>query len=328
MLACPSSRRPLSRRPISLQPAPTGQPAAQPAEEAPAIVVTGTLISNPNLLASAPVSVVGQDELQLRQTNNAEEVLRDLPGAVPSIGSAVNNGNGGAAFADLRGLGNFRNVVLLDGQRIVPSSTFGRVDLNNIPLALVERVDTLTGGAAVTYGADAVSGVINFITRRDFAGVEMTASEQITEQGDGNIFRADATIGANFDDGRGNACCRSATSMPTPSIRARAASRATPIRRRLAMSGGSGTDRPGPLRRRRAPSSRSIPATGALQTPVVALQLQPVQHLPDAVPALQHLRRRPLRRGRQYRILHARHVLEEHGQHDHRAVRPVQLGRC
>src|SRR3954471_15327858 len=186
------------------QPAPTGQPAAQPAEEAPAIVVTGTLIRNPNLLSSAPVAVVGQDELQLRQTNTAEEVLRDLPGAVPSIGSAVNNGNGGSAYADLRGLGNFRNLVLLDGQRIVPSSVVGRVDLNNIPLALVERVDTLTGGAAVTYGADAVSGVVNFITRRDFAGVEMAASEQITEQGDGNVFRADATIGANFDDGRGN----------------------------------------------------------------------------------------------------------------------------
>ena len=97
-------------------------------------------------------------------------MLRELPGAAPSIGSAVNNGNGGAAFADLRGLGNFRNVVLLDGDRIVPSSFIGRVDLNNIPLALVERVDTLTGGAATTYGADAVSGVINFITRQDFAG--------------------------------------------------------------------------------------------------------------------------------------------------------------
>ena len=87
----------------------------------------------------------------------------------------------------------------------MPSNFIGRVDLNNIPLALVERVDTLTGGAAVTYGADAVSGVINFITRQDFAGLELTASQQITEQGDGNVFRVDLTMGANFDDGRGNA---------------------------------------------------------------------------------------------------------------------------
>ncbi len=182
------------------------QPAAQTAENNDdAIVVTGTLIRNPNLVASAPVQSVGQEEISLRQRNTAEEVLRDLPGATPSIGSAVNNGNGGSAFADLRGLGNFRNVVLLDGARIVPSNFIGRVDLNNIPLALVERVDTLTGGAATTYGADAVSGVINFITRQDFAGAEISASQQITEEGDGNVFRVDATIGANFDDGRGNA---------------------------------------------------------------------------------------------------------------------------
>ena len=86
-----------------------------------------------------------------------------------------------------------------------PSTSFGRVDLNNIPLALVERVDTLTGGAAVTYGADAVSGVVNFITRRDFAGLELHGPTAITEQGDGNFLRGDLTIGANFDDGRGNA---------------------------------------------------------------------------------------------------------------------------
>ncbi|MEN3745758.1 TonB-dependent receptor [Sphingomonas sp. HF-S3] len=175
---------------------------AQPTDE---IVVTGTLIGNPNLSASSPVAVIGSEEIGLRQSNTAEEVLRDLPGAVPSIGSAVNNGNGGSAFADLRGLGNFRNVVLLDGTRITPSSSVGRVDLNNIPLALVERVDALTGGAATTYGADAVSGVLNFITKRDFSGLEVSLSNQLTERGDGAYFRGDITMGANFDDGRGNA---------------------------------------------------------------------------------------------------------------------------
>jgi iron complex outermembrane recepter protein len=186
-----------------VQPA-AGQDAAEETSQGD-IVVTGTLIKNPNLVSSSPVTVVGQEELQLRQTNVAEEILRDLPGVAPSIGSAVNNGNGGASYADLRGLGNHRNLVLLDGVRIVPSNFVGRVDLNNIPLALVERVDTLTGGAATTYGADAVSGVINFITRSDFAGMELGASNQITQKGDGHIFRVDATVGANFDDGRGNA---------------------------------------------------------------------------------------------------------------------------
>ncbi|MFV0624265.1 TonB-dependent receptor domain-containing protein [Sphingomonas sp. ac-8] len=169
------------------------------------IIVTGSLIRNPNLVASAPVTVVSEDEIELRQTNVAEQLLRELPGVVPSIGSSVNNGNGGASFVNLRGLGSNRNVVLLDGVRITPAELQGRFDLNNVPLALVQRVDVLTGGASTTYGADAVAGVVNFITRSDFAGVDIQASNQITERGDGNVFRLDATIGANFDDGRGNA---------------------------------------------------------------------------------------------------------------------------
>jgi iron complex outermembrane recepter protein len=184
-----------------------GTPAAadEAAAEGETIVVTGSLISNPNLAQSSPVLVTTAEDIALRQNNVAEEVLRDIPGIVPSIGSAVNNGNGGASFVDLRGLGSNRNIVLLDGNRIVPSGLVGRVDLNNIPLALVERVDALTGGASTTYGADAISGVVNFITKRDFAGAEISVGEKITEKGDGNYLRADVTLGANFDDGRGNA---------------------------------------------------------------------------------------------------------------------------
>lgn len=181
------------------------------AEEAPAavqgdtIVVTGSRVTNPNLELSSPVTFVGSEELELRQTNTAEQFLRELPSAVPSIGSAVNNGNGGSSFVNLRGIGSQRNLVLLDGRRFVPADTTGRVDLNSIPLAVVERTDILTGGATTTYGADAVSGVVNFITKRDFAGLELNASSQITEEGDGETYRVDLTIGANFDDGRGNA---------------------------------------------------------------------------------------------------------------------------
>ncbi|MDP9422159.1 MAG: TonB-dependent receptor [Pseudomonadota bacterium] len=188
-------------------PGATTQEAVQQeaAAEGQDIVVTGTLIRNPNLEQSTPVNVTTSDAIELKQSNVAEEVLRELPGVVPSIGSAVNNGNGGSSFVDLRGLGSIRNIVLLDGNRLVPTGLAGRVDLNNIPLALVERVDALTGAAVTTYGADAITGVVNFITRKDFAGVEVSASEQITEKGDGNYLRADLTLGANFDDGRGNA---------------------------------------------------------------------------------------------------------------------------
>ena len=181
---------------------------AQTAEEDTAseeIVVTGTLIANPNLEKSTPVNVTTADAIELKQSNVAEEVLREIPGVVPSIGSAVNNGNGGASYVDLRGLGSNRNVVLLDGNRIAPSGLVGRVDLNNIPLALVERVDAQTGAAVTTYGADAITGVVNFITKKNFSGLEVSAGTSMTEKGDGNTFRVDTTIGANFDDGRGNA---------------------------------------------------------------------------------------------------------------------------
>ena len=168
------------------------------------IVVTGSLIAAANLERSTPVNVTTSEEVELRQTNVAEQLLRELPGVVPNVGSAVNNGNAGASFVDLRGLGPERNLVLLDGNRITPTNLVGLVDLNNIPLALIERTEVLTGGASTTYGADAVSGVVNFVTKQDFSGLDVSASQQLTQRGDGNVFRIDTTVGASFDDNRGN----------------------------------------------------------------------------------------------------------------------------
>ncbi|MBX9644418.1 MAG: TonB-dependent receptor [Novosphingobium sp.] len=183
------------------------QDTAAAEDEAPAkdIVVTGTLVRNPNLVQANPVNATTADQIELKQSNVAEEVLREIPGVVANVGSAVNNGNGGSSYVDLRGLGSNRNIVLLDGNRIVPADLAGRVDLNNIPLALISRVDAQTGAAVTTYGADAITGVVNFVTRKDFAGLDLSLGEQITGKGDGNYLRADLTVGANFDDGRGNA---------------------------------------------------------------------------------------------------------------------------
>ncbi|MFA9200831.1 MAG: TonB-dependent receptor domain-containing protein [Cypionkella sp.] len=169
------------------------------------IIVTGSLIQNPNLERSAPVNVTTEGEIELKQATNAENLLREVPGVVPNIGGNTNNGNNGTARVDLRGLGSNRNLVMLNSTRIVPSDTFGAVDLNNIPVALIERVDVLTGGASTIYGADAVTGVVNFITKQDFAGMDLQLTNEITERGDGNRVRADLVLGANFDDGRGNA---------------------------------------------------------------------------------------------------------------------------
>ncbi len=168
------------------------------------IVVTGSRISRPDLEQSSPVFVIGSEEILRQAPVSVEEVLRLLPGSPPGIGAQVNNGNGGVATFNLRGLGASRNLVLLNEKRVVPSTLGGAVDLNIIPLALLERVDVFTGGAVTAYGADAVAGVVNFVTRRDFEGVAIDTLTGLTERGDGQQFRISGVVGGNFADGRGN----------------------------------------------------------------------------------------------------------------------------
>jgi iron complex outermembrane receptor protein len=168
------------------------------------IVVTGTRITNPALEQASPVSVIGEQEFIFQQPVSAEQLLRDLPGATPGINSQVNNGSNGAASVNLRGLGANRNIVLLNSRRVTPRGTDAVVDLNIVPVSMIERVEVLTGGASTVYGADAIAGVVNFITKRDFAGFEISGSYGVTQRGDGQNLRFDFTTGANFDDGRGN----------------------------------------------------------------------------------------------------------------------------
>lgn len=239
------------------------------------IVVTGSLISNPNLERSSPVNVTTAEEIDLKQSNVAEEVLREIPGVVPNIGAAVNNGNGGASYVDLRGLGSNRNLVLLDGNRLVPSGLIGRVDLNNIPLALVDRVDVTTGSSVTTYGADAITGVVNFITKRDFAGFEASLSESITGKGDGNAFRADVTIGANFDDGRGNAVFSIGYQQSDPVYQGARSFSVNNVDSFSGAAGGSGTTLPARFSVPGLGTRQINPATGALQGGFVPFNFNP-----------------------------------------------------
>ena len=257
-------------------------PAAQPqdnAAEAPSdnndIVVTGTLIRDPNVVSSTPVQIIGKDEIRLRQANTAEEILRTLPGAVPNVGSAVNNGGAGSFYVDLRGLGNFRNVVLLDGNRIAPADLYGRVDLNNIPLALIERVDTLTGGASTTYGADAITGVVNFVTRNDFKGVEASSSYQITGRGDGGYFRGDLTLGANFAEDKGNAVLSFGYQKSDPVYQGARDFSATNINSYTGAPGGSGTSLPSSFSAGALGTLQIQPTSGALVNPYQPFNYNP-----------------------------------------------------
>jgi iron complex outermembrane receptor protein len=191
---------------LSVQALPTEAPEAQAAEPSvvDAVIVTGSRIARPDLEVASPVTVIGREELSHRQVNAAEDLLSNLPSVRPSIGSASNQGGNGAATVDLRGLGDNRTLVLVDGRRMVPFGLDGVVDLNIVPMALVERVDLVTGGASSVYGADAVAGVVNFITRRNFTGVEIQSNYRLSERGDAQQYRTDLTLGADLDGGRGN----------------------------------------------------------------------------------------------------------------------------
>ena len=186
------------------------QEAAEEGASQSDIVVTGTRIARPDLEVTSPVTVVGAEEITARQPNAAEDLLRDLPAVRPALGPGVNNGGDGSSTVDLRGLNTpttasaQRPLVLLDGRRIVPFGLDGFTDLNTIPVGLIERVDVVTGGASTVYGADAVAGVVNFVTRRDFSGVDLSANYRISERGDATQYRADLLVGGNFEDGRGN----------------------------------------------------------------------------------------------------------------------------
>ncbi|WP_265587223.1 TonB-dependent receptor domain-containing protein [Sphingomicrobium arenosum] len=170
------------------------------------IVITGSRVARPDLQASSPVAVVGAELIENSGEVNIENILNELPQTAPGANGSTNNGtDGGIATIDLRDLGASRTLVLMNGRRMVGSNNSNWVDLNNIPAALIERIDIVTGGASAVYGSDAVAGVVNFIMKDDFEGVEFGANYEITERGDGETYSFDVTVGGNFADGRGNA---------------------------------------------------------------------------------------------------------------------------
>ncbi|PTM44644.1 TonB-dependent receptor-like protein [Sphingomonas aerolata] len=189
----------------------TVDPATQavPGDAAPAdgetIVVTGSRLGGLQLQQASPIAVVSAQDFALSGQPNVENVLKDLPQLVPSTTGASNNPGGGVATADLRGLGSTRTLVLVDNRRYVAYDSNQVVDLNTIPAGLIERVDIVSGGRSAVYGSDAISGVINFVMKKDFSGAEVNANYRINEAGDGGTFNGNLLLGGNFEDGRGNA---------------------------------------------------------------------------------------------------------------------------
>ncbi len=145
------------------------------ATELETIVVTGSRIKQANLESSSPVTQVTAADIEAQGVTRVEDLINQLPQAFASQNATVSNGSSGTATVDLRGLGDSRTLVLVDGRRMPYGGvTQSAADLNQIPSQLIERVEVLTGGASAIYGSDAIAGVVNFITKKDFEGVEVS----------------------------------------------------------------------------------------------------------------------------------------------------------
>ncbi|NJR78698.1 TonB-dependent receptor [Sphingomonas sp. 36D10-4-7] len=193
------------------------------------LVVTGSRIARPEIESASPVTTVGVQEFKYAGTTRTEDLLNALPQVFAGQGGNVSNGATGTATVDLRGLGATRTLVLVNGRRIVPGDPRDPVaDINIIPATLLKRVDVLTGGASSVYGADAVSGVVNFVMDTDFEGFRLDGQYSFFDHvnrangnvrnalnarnfgypdghvADGGTVDVSASFGVGLDDGRGH----------------------------------------------------------------------------------------------------------------------------
>lgn len=175
------------------------------------ITVTGSRIVRQDFEANSPIVTVQEELLDNTMSVGMEVVMNQLPMFVPAVtpfvtgdvqASATNTP--GASTLSLRGLGANRNLVLIDGRRGMPVNALGAVSINSIPSAAVARVETITGGASSVYGADAMAGVVNFILKKDYEGVDFDVRYGETQEGDGEEVRVAGVFGANLADDAGN----------------------------------------------------------------------------------------------------------------------------
>ncbi len=197
------------------------------------VVVTGTRLKDANIAATSPVSTIGSDAFDIRGTTDTIDLLNTLPQITPGVNSQNNgfaNGANGTSTINLRGLGETRTLVLVDGKRLPfgsPTTGGFASDVNLIPAPLIERVEIVTGGASAVYGSDAIAGVANFIMKKDFEGFELDGQFGFNQSGNGTesiqaaltasgetpvtgastgneTWDLSGLMGANIDGGRGN----------------------------------------------------------------------------------------------------------------------------
>lgn len=186
------------------------QTAADDANVDDTIVVTGSRIRRPNLDSAVPVTSIGGEEFFQTGKTSVGDTLNELP-ALRSTFSQSNSsrflGTAGLNLLDLRGLGTQRTLVLVNGRRHVAGDILNNAvspDVNTFPTDLIERVDIVTGGNSAIYGSDALAGVVNFVLKDHYEGLQLRAQSGISKEGDAGAYYMSALGGFNFADGRGN----------------------------------------------------------------------------------------------------------------------------
>jgi outer membrane receptor protein involved in Fe transport len=184
---------------------------ASKVEEVDEVVVTGSRIARDVTDASTPLAIISSDEIKLSGSMNVDKVLSDQPQFVQATnGGATANtvpagSAAGAAYVNLRGFGASRSLTLVNGRRFAIFGPEQITDLNTIPTALIERTEVVTGGSSAVYGSDAITGVVNFIMKDDFEGVQFGANYSLDSSTSTPTRNFDLTAGGNFAEGRGNA---------------------------------------------------------------------------------------------------------------------------
>ena len=198
-------------------------------EKVEKIEVTGSRIKRTDIETSSPVLAIDAQAIRSTGFTRVEDVMNSMPQIEAAETAFDANGATGTATLDLRGLGSNRTLVLVNGRRLQPGGVISQApDINQIPTALIKRVDVLTGGASTAYGADAVAGVVNFVMDKDFTGLEIQAGAAGYQHDNNNAYiqglmddvgysypdgsngiggetyNLSATLGTDFDGGRGH----------------------------------------------------------------------------------------------------------------------------
>ncbi len=192
---------------------PADQSTSAADEEGKAIVVTGSRIKRDPANSALPLTIITPDDLARESISSPEQFISllssngngaDNLASNSDVTSGAQRGTNGLSAANLRGQGSASTLVLLNGRRVAAHGLTGSaVDVNQVPFAAIERIEVLKDGASAIYGTDAIGGVINFITKKDFQGISLAGFTDITQRGDSPIYRLSGTVGYGDLDEQG-----------------------------------------------------------------------------------------------------------------------------